>query len=169
MIRHLISMVALLALVASAWATDQVVTDSGDNGGPNQLRAKLTAAQSSGGGTITFTIGTAPIVLAAILPTITSNITIDGGNVVTISGNNASPVLQVGSGATLTLNNLTITRGFNGSGDGGAIRNGSGAGNGGTLNINNCKFLSNEAASAFSGGAIVSYRPLNITNSEFAS
>ncbi len=34
MIRHLISMLALLAPIASARAIDQVVTDPGDNGGP---------------------------------------------------------------------------------------------------------------------------------------
>jgi hypothetical protein len=170
MIRHLISMVALLALAASAQATDQVVTDPGDNGGPNQLRSKIAAAQSSGGGTITFAVGTATIVLAGgILPTITSNITIDGGNIVTLSGNNATPAFQMISGATLTLNNLTITKCLNSSADGGAIRNGTANGNGGTLNITNCKFLQNAAGTAFSGGAIVSYGPLNITNTEFGS
>jgi hypothetical protein len=172
MIRHLVSMWALLALIASAQAANQVVTDTGDNGGPNQLRAKIVAAQGSGGGTITFNVGTATIVLTAtpaILPTITSNITIDGGNLVTISGNNATPAFQVSSGATLTLNNLTITKCLNPSSDGGAVRNGSAAGNGGTLNITNCKFLQNAAAVGFSGGAIVSYGPLNITNSEFGS
>ena len=36
---------------ALALAVDQVVTDPGDTGGPGQLRAKLTALQSTGGGT----------------------------------------------------------------------------------------------------------------------
>src|SRR5437868_4561070 len=102
------------------------------------------------------------------LPAITKNITIDGGNAITISGGNSSVILTVSAGGTLTLINITITKGFNMNGDGGAIRNGSAAGNGGTLNINNCKFIANQAGAAFSGGAIVSYGPLNITNSEFA-
>jgi hypothetical protein len=170
MIRPLISMVALLALAASAEATDQVVTDPGDNGGPNQLRSKITASQGSGGGTITFAVGTTTIVLMnGVLPAVTGNIAIDGANVITLSGNNASPVFQVNFGGTLTLNNLTITHAFNSTGDGGAIRNGSGIGNGGTLNINSCKFLGNQVGASFSGGAILSYGPLNISNSEFGS
>ena len=170
MIRNLVLTLVLVALIASANAANQVVSDAGDNGGPNQLRAKLAAAQGSGGGTITFNVGAATIVLTCgILPTITSNITIDGGNVVTLSGNNATPAFQITSGATLTLNNLTIFKCLNSSSDGGAVRNGSSAGNGGTLNITNCKFLQNAAAVGFSGGAIVSYGPLNITNSEFGS
>jgi predicted outer membrane repeat protein len=152
----------LIGSARTAYATDQVVTDPGDNGGANQLRAKITAAQSSGGGTITFTTGTATIVLGGILPTITANITIDGGNVVTISGANTYSIFSVNSGATLTLNNLTISNALNPSGDGGAIVSH------GALNINNSKFLNNQAASGFSGGAIESYGPLNITNSEFA-
>ena len=151
-------------------ATDQVVTDPGDNGGANQLRAKITAAQNSGGGTITFTTGPANIVLAnGVLPPITSNVSLEGGNIITLNGNNATFLFQVNAGGTLTLNHLTITGGLNASGDGGAIRNGSSPGNGGTLNINNCTFVSNEAAASFSGGAIVSYGPLNIANSEFDS
>ena len=116
----------LLFLIALAWlisvrvagASDQVVTDSGDSGGPNQLRAKLAALQSGGGGTLTFSIGTATIVLQnGALPAITTNVTMDGGGNVTISGANTSLILSVNSGATLTLNNITITKGFNAGGD----------------------------------------------------
>src|SRR5947209_10516563 len=155
MIRNLVSTLMLSALVASAQAANQVVTDSGDNGGPNQLRAKLTAAQSSGGGTISFTTGAATIVLGGILPAITTSITIDGGNVVTISGANTYSILSVNSGATLTLNNLTISNGYNAGSDGGAIQNR------GTLNINNSKFFQNRTAPPWSGGAILSLGPLN--------
>ena len=73
------------------------------------------------------------------------------------------------STGTLTLNNLTVTGGFNRTADGGAIRNGSAEGNGGTLNINHCKFLANGVDFNFRGGAILSYGPLNITDSEFAN
>lgn len=151
---------ALFAFASSIHAANQVVTDFGDNGGANQLRAKLAALQSSGGGALTFGPGTATIVLTSgVLPSITKNSTIDGGGKITISGNNASQVLIVGAGAILNLNNITITRGFS-SGDGGALYNG------GTLNVNNSKFLNSmTSATGGSGGAIVSYGPLNITNS----
>src|SRR5215203_4548733 len=71
---------ALLVLAAPrASATNQVVTDTGDNGGPNQLRAKLAALQNTGGGTLTFNMGAATIVLLqGQLPAITTNSTVDG-------------------------------------------------------------------------------------------
>jgi hypothetical protein len=164
MIRNLVSIFVLQALLASIQAADQVVTDAGDNGGANQLRAKLTALQSSGGGTLTFNVGAATIVLTnGVLPSVITNSTVDGGGTVTISGANSTYIFGIESGGTLTLNNITVTRGFNGGGDGGAIRNF------GTLNINNCKLLQNQTASGFSGGAILSVGPLNITNSEFGA
>jgi hypothetical protein len=102
------------------------------------------------------------------LPVITGHIVVEGGGTVTISGANQFVIFSVTAGATLTLNNLTITKGYNASGDGGAIRNGSGNGNGGTLIITNCKFVGNKTALSWSGGAILSYGPLTITNTEFA-
>jgi len=63
---------ASMSYVPAARASDQIVTDAGDNGGADQLRAKIVAAQSSGGGTITFHIGPAIITLAGILPAITT-------------------------------------------------------------------------------------------------
>ena len=51
-------LVAILSPVSRARAADQVVSDCGDSGGANQLRAKITAAQSSGGGTITIKLNT---------------------------------------------------------------------------------------------------------------
>src|SRR5437773_9247699 len=110
----------LLFLIALAWlisvrvagASDQVVTDSGDNGGPNQLRAKLAALQSTGGGTLTFQIGTATIVLQlGVLPTITGPCTINGGGIVTISGANQFRIfnLSLSSAGLVQLRNLTLT------------------------------------------------------------
>src|SRR4030095_15357411 len=82
-----------------ALAADQVVSDCGDNGGENQLRRKINDAQNGdgGGGTISFKCG-GPITLNSTLgtlPTITTNITIDGGGTMTISGNNVSRVCLI--------------------------------------------------------------------------
>src|SRR5437868_6935271 len=100
-----ISFVSLLLVLAAlvlfvpppfAQAADQVVSDCADNGGASQLRAKLAAAQGSGGGTITFTCGPATIVLQnGVLPTITTNTTVNGGGSITISGNNATRIFNV--------------------------------------------------------------------------
>ncbi|CAN5637883.1 hypothetical protein BH20VER1_BH20VER1_29540 [soil metagenome] len=134
-------------------AADQVVSDPGDNGGPNQFRAKLAAAQSTGGGTITFTTGAA---------------TADNlkprhdrwRNLVSISGENTFRIFH--TTGTVTLRNLTVRNGFSSSNDGGAIFNQ------GTLTITNCKFFENQTSPNWSGGAIVTYGPLTITDSEFA-
>jgi len=72
-----------------------VVTDLGDNGGPNQLRATITSCLSSDGGVITFLPGLSGTVtlINGPLPTITPNVTIDGGGVIEISGNDARAFL----------------------------------------------------------------------------
>jgi hypothetical protein len=139
-------------------AANEIVTDCSNE---TQLRTKLTAMQSSGGGTLTFACGSATIVLTAgQLPTITKTTIVDGGGKITLSGGNSSRLFYVSAGAALTLKNLTVTRGFH-DGDGGAIRND------GTLTIINCTFFLNETTLNGSGGAIVSYGPLNIANSAF--
>ena len=148
------------AFAAGALAGDQVVTDFNDNGGANQLRAKITAAQNDGGGKITFS-GGGIVILTQGRILITSDITIDGAGAVSISGNNASSIFRVNPGATLTLQNVTLTRAFNNADDGGAVHNR------GTLNVSACRFLENQTSPNFSGGAIATYGPLTITGSEF--
>jgi hypothetical protein len=147
-----------------AEASNQVVSDCGDNGGANQLRAVIDAVQISGGGSITFSCSSIIVLNVAngTLPNITTNITIDGGNIITLSGNNSSRIFTIDPGATLTLNNLTLTKGYAASGDGGAIY---ALGN---LNINGSKFLDNQTSLNGNGGAIISFGVLNISNSEFA-
>src|SRR6266480_1170096 len=152
---------AFHALAHVSFATNQFVSDCADNGGPTQLRARLAAAQSSGGGTITFTCGPATIDLQkGILPAISTNTIINGGSSISISGNNATRIFYVNAGATLTLNNITIRDGYWSLDDGGAVRND------GTLNVNSSKFLFNATSANRSGSAILSWGRLNITNSE---
>lgn len=120
-----VAWIALLAALAGwaspvrvAGAEDRVVTDCGDSGGANQLRAGIAAVQSSGG-TITFTCGPAIIVLDSQLPTVTGTITIDGGGQITLSGGNATRPFFVSSGV-LTLRGITVSNGAAGN-RGGAI------------------------------------------------
>ncbi len=115
------------------------------------------------GGAVTFECGASPVIIIVTgVKTISSDTTIDGGAMIGLSGGNATRLLNVNAGVTLTLNNLTIQNAFWNLGDGGAIQNL------GTLNITNCKFLNNKTSSEWSGGAILTLGPLNITNSEFA-
>jgi hypothetical protein len=95
--------------------------------------------------------------------TTNSSYTIDGRDVITLTGADANRIFSVSFSATLTLTNITLVNGYSASGDGGAIVNN------GTLNVNNSKFFQNQTDPAWSGGAIVSYGPLNITNSEFGN
>jgi uncharacterized delta-60 repeat protein len=74
---------------------------------------------------------------------IDKNLTIDGGDatLLTISGNNASRVFEVGAGVTATLTNMTITGGRVTTPD----QNGGGIKNGGTLTLTNCTISGNTA------------------------
>jgi hypothetical protein len=72
------------------------VTDPGDNGGPNQLRAKPAVLQSSGGGILKFSIGTARTLFGSgFTPSISANTIIDGSGKATISNNDARQILGV--------------------------------------------------------------------------
>jgi predicted outer membrane repeat protein len=97
------------------------------------------------------------------LPTITKNVTTNGGGAIEISGKDAIRIFNVAAGATLTLNNITISHGFSSGTDGGAISNF------GTLNVvNNSKLFQNGVGNGWSGGAILSWGALKITDSEIA-
>lgn len=113
------------------------------------------------------------IVLTYILPAVVNAgpLTIDGGSVVIVSGNNTTPIMQVESDANLTLRNLTLTAGrLTGTEVGGAgLFN-----NGGTVTIDNCNFLGNTGSgiaggeeSMFGGAIYNKDGSLTISNSNF--
>ncbi len=109
--------------------------------------------------TITLTLGELAVNNAGNL-----TITNAGGTTgIVVSGNNTSRVFFVNSGANLTLNNLTVTRGngtgttdtrFNGFGGGIVIR--------GTLTMTNSTVSGNSASQ---GGGIYNQGTLTVTNS----
>src|SRR5436190_10143856 len=151
-----------LAVAFRTEAADQVVTDLADSLGSNQLRAKITDCQNSGGGKITFSVAGTITLAWAYLPAITTNVTVDGGNKVTISGNIHDRIFVVNSGSTLRLNNLTLRDGYSGSGDGGAVLSY------GTLYVNYCKFLYNQTSPSWSGSAIHNWGQLYLFATEIA-
>lgn len=123
------------------------------------------AAKLTGGGLVTFNCGgpTATIPIATTL-IVTANTTIDGGGKVTLDGQNSTRILFVNPSSTLTLTNLTLTRGLMpggfGVGYGGAVQAE------GTLVVNGVTFIDNSAG--YAGGAISSlYQPVLIENSTF--
>jgi predicted outer membrane repeat protein len=118
-VRHLFpALVAILVSAASSPAADFVVSDCGDSGDPNQLRAKINDANTALGGNITFSCGPATIVLGSPLPNILQEITIDGGGSITLSGGDTVGILN--SFATLHLLDLSIRDGRV-VGNGGAV------------------------------------------------
>jgi len=159
--------------VRPAYGAGYVITTLADNTNPDgqcSLREAILAANnapangdcgpgSPGDDTITF-IMSGIIVLNSTLPAIVAGVgalTIDGGGVITISGNNSVQVMVVSSGATLTLKNLTIAKGYSWFGGG--------IGNFGTLTVTNSTFSGN---SAVVGGGIGNFDTLTVTNSTFS-
>ena len=90
-----------------------------DDGGPGSLRQAIDDVAS--GGTITFDV-TGTITLTTGQLFVDKDLTIDGPGaaLLAISGNNAQRVLQVASGAAVTIEGVTIRNGFD-TGDGAGI------------------------------------------------
>jgi hypothetical protein len=153
-----------------------VVTTTADPGGLVgllSLREALNLAQveaaTGAPATITFAaeLGDSTITLAGSeleLKAAAGLVTVDGGNQITISGNDQSSVFQVDAGAQAILNGLTIEKGN--SGFGGAVPAvGGGVDNTGTLTLLNCTVSDN--FSSF-GAGIANSGTLSICGSTVA-
>ena len=129
--------VALLLWTGAAQAAGTVGT-----GTPASCTDAALDTALTGGGLVTFNCGGGAVTITVLTTkSIMLNTTIDGGNLVTLSGGNVRGVMGVNSGAaTLTLQNLTIA---NGAG---------GVFNAGTLIVTNSTFTANRANV---GGAII--------------
>ena len=107
-------------------------------------------AALEGGGQVTFNCGPAPFTLTVHQKVISGSTTIDGGGLITLSGNDLNRVFSVTVGGGLYLNNLHVTHGY--SSDllsGGAIYN---AGN---LVLKNTLIDHSQCDSACAGAAIL--------------
>ena len=147
-----------LQALEDRWVPSTLTVTSAADSGPVSLRAEIAAAKT--GDTIAFapSLNGQTITLTSGELLITQSLTIDGpgaGNL-TISGNFASRVFEVGqsNGIKVTLSGLTITSGVAQDGlGGGAIENF------GNLTVSNCTLSGNAAqlTGSFpegSGGAI---------------
>jgi CSLREA domain-containing protein len=145
---------AVVVLASPAWAATYTVNSTADTddgactsvSGGCTLREAINAANSTTGvaDTINFNLGSAATITltSAQLPPITdvAGLTIDGGSAdITISGDNKYRVFEVGSGAKLTLSNLTVANAHYSS-------SGGGIDNYGTLTVSNSTLSSNIAA-----------------------
>jgi predicted outer membrane repeat protein len=138
-----------------------------NDAGAGSLRDAVSQANLGGGtNTINFNLGSGPqtITLTSGQLELTSgNTTIDGtGAAVTVSGNLASRILQIDSGVTGQVTNLTMTKGKV-SDRGGALLNL------GTLLATNCTFSGNQntANTATGGGALDNAGTATVTGCTF--
>jgi hypothetical protein len=172
-----------LALTVAANATTTIIVNSLNDPGVSDtctLRDAINKAQgvSVAGSTCNRTVDTSyrivfkrgltgTIILTSTLPTITGHLTITGPNRppgITVSGGGYPAnfqVMQVASGATLNLNNLTITEG-----DGSANVNAGGANiyNDGTLTVTHS--IISYGNGVYDGGGIYNNGKLKITRSK---
>ncbi len=143
----------------------------------------------TGGGLVTFNCGASPatITISTTLDITSIDVTIDGGNLITLQGNNVRIIRQRTWGSTastLTLQNITLSNGkasgSNDNANGAAIQSinqSIGQSYVPTLNINNVTFNNNDStltsfssggAADYGGGAIYSGAGIvNVQNSTF--
>jgi len=114
----------------------------------------------TGGGVVTFDCGGAATITVTSTKTISTDTTIDGGGVITISGGHSVGVFSVNAGVKFTVQNLTIANGSSTSHGGGGI------GNGGTLTVTNSTFSGN--SSDYNGGGIANSGTATVTSSTFS-
>jgi predicted outer membrane repeat protein len=157
---------------STVWAATFTVTNTSDSGS-GSLRAAIEQANANAGADkIVFADGVSgTITLASTLPEITdtAGLAINAGGDITVSGNHAVGVFEVGSNnfgeVKLALRNLTIA---DGAGVGLGLGSfGGGIYNGGTLEVVNVTFSGN---SAKYGGAIYTsgFGKSTVTNSTFS-
>src|SRR5215216_3696623 len=105
----------------------------------------------AGGGAVTFNCGGPATINLTTTKTISSNTQINGGGVITLSGNSLVRLFTVNSPATLNISNLTIASGFVSGGNGGAILINSGA----TVNISGSTLSNNHTVDGYGGAVYV--------------
>lgn len=123
--------------------------------------AALAAVQNSGSGAISFNCGGEATLIFTSLKMISGEVTINGGDQITLSGGNNTRLFLVGA-AKLHLKNIILSNGFSNVGDGGAIYNG------GELTLDNTTIQNSVASQGNVGGAIAGYGQLTIRNSRLS-
>jgi hypothetical protein len=170
---RVLTMLMLLAgLLALAPANPVGAAAMVGTGTPGSCDDNALNAALAGGGLVTFNCGAAPYAIIVSEKTISADTQIDGGGLISLSGNDANRIFTVNSGITLTLNNITLINGNAASGDGGAF-GGAIHSDGGTLTITESTFESNNAGGGntggFGGAIFIDNGTLTVSNSTFSN
>ena len=147
-LRHFGVIVCAISIMAAPY-TATAKPDAGvvGTGTPASCtEAAFTTALTSGG-EVTFNCGPNPVTIVITQKVIAADVTIDGGNLITLSGNNADRHFFAGPGYKLTLKNIALVKGKSAVG-GGAIE-----ATASTVTLDNVRVAENVAADH--GGAIV--------------
>jgi CSLREA domain-containing protein len=169
----------MLVPVPLAHATTITVTTTADelnNNNQCSLREAITNSNANdqsgstdcpagtGNDTITFSVSGTITLGSELTISDAAGLTISGpAGGITISGNNATRVFLVYSGANVTLENLTVADGD--------VDNGGGIANGGTLTVSGCIFSGNASSGGYAssgGGAIHNTGTLTVLDSTFS-
>ncbi len=115
------------------------------------------------GGTITFDCGPYPVMMVVNTNATDQRVVIDGGGLVTLSGQDLRQIFFVSGSGDLTLRNITLMDGAGAAGAALAVSSPQAR-----ATLENCFLVSNDAGSA-KGGAIFNKGTLTITGSSLGS
>lgn len=166
--RHLLTHIVIAALVlAMSLGGPQPVVHAGGvvgTGTAVSCNEGALASALAGGGTVTFNCGptTATITLTSA-KTISQDTTLEGADLITLSGQNTTRIFNITNGAVLTLRSITLTNGFSANRGGAIFNGGQPADPHGSLIMDGATIRSSQAAQG--GGAIITTGPVTLTNS----
>jgi len=139
------------AAPAARSAADAVV-------GGSCTEADLITALGSGG-TITFACGGLKTIAVSTVKVITKDTTLDGGDLITLSGGLGTRLFSVNPGVTFQLKHIVLDGAASTGSDGGAVANH------GRLTLDHATIQHSQTDADHSGGAIFSDGPLTLTDS----
>jgi predicted outer membrane repeat protein len=163
-LRQMLALTFLLTAVLAAlgmWAAPAASAPASvvGDGTPGSCTDQAWMEAVQAGGAITFKCGTAPHTIEVSTAVIEEVVSVDGEGLITLSGQGTLQHFYVLTSGSLTLRNITLTKGD--QIQGGAILNT------GSAELDNVHLVEN-SSSGGSGGAIYSSGTLTITNSEIS-
>ncbi len=130
-------------------AADDAVNSVVGNGTPASCDGNAFEAAVTAGGTVTFNCGGAPHTIIVNTNVVANAVEIDGGNLITLDGENLRQIFLVQAGGSLKLRYITLTRGN--------FANGGAIDNAGTVELKRVNLVANLSEGVFpsgQGGAI---------------